>query len=180
MRLHRAWLVAGVTFLVLLSAACFRSSVGVMVLPMVASLCDDALQAVPRSLREAGYAMARLALLEADPAVKAAGIDRVWRQEQRTTAPPTSPKLLELDAKVWSDSLILSGSEPGAMSVLSLLRRDDGRLFSLVICWNDARTPLDEAKFRELAGKGLEILAKEGRPTKAAIPNPQGAEGGKP
>ena len=31
--------------------------VGVMVLPMVASLCDDALQAVPRSLREAGYAM---------------------------------------------------------------------------------------------------------------------------
>ena len=33
MRLHRAWLVAGVTFLVLLSAACFRSSVGVMIVP---------------------------------------------------------------------------------------------------------------------------------------------------
>lgn len=34
MRLHRAWLVAGVTFLVLLAAASFRSSVGVMVMPL--------------------------------------------------------------------------------------------------------------------------------------------------
>ncbi|MBK9740314.1 MAG: MFS transporter [Actinobacteria bacterium] len=33
-RLHRAWLVAGVTFLVLLASAAFRSSVGVMVVPL--------------------------------------------------------------------------------------------------------------------------------------------------
>ena len=31
--------------------------VGIMVLPMVASLCDDALRAVPSSLRQAGYAL---------------------------------------------------------------------------------------------------------------------------
>lgn len=31
--------------------------VGVMILPMVASLCDDAIRAVPRSLKEAGYAL---------------------------------------------------------------------------------------------------------------------------
>jgi phosphate transport system permease protein len=31
--------------------------VGVMVLPMVASLCDDAIRAVPRSIKEAGYAL---------------------------------------------------------------------------------------------------------------------------
>ena len=31
--------------------------VGIMILPMVASLCDDALRAVPRSLREGGYAL---------------------------------------------------------------------------------------------------------------------------
>ncbi|MCC7478684.1 phosphate ABC transporter permease subunit PstC [bacterium] len=31
--------------------------VGIMILPLVASLCDDAFRAVPRSLREAGYAM---------------------------------------------------------------------------------------------------------------------------
>jgi MFS family permease len=32
-RIHRAWLVAGVTFLVLLASAAFRSSVGVMLVP---------------------------------------------------------------------------------------------------------------------------------------------------
>lgn len=31
--------------------------VGVMILPMIASLCDDALRAVPHSLRHAGYAL---------------------------------------------------------------------------------------------------------------------------
>jgi phosphate transport system permease protein len=31
--------------------------VGVMILPMIASLCDDALRAVPQSLRHAGYAL---------------------------------------------------------------------------------------------------------------------------
>lgn len=31
--------------------------VGIMILPMVASLCDDALRAVPRALREGGYAL---------------------------------------------------------------------------------------------------------------------------
>lgn len=31
--------------------------VGIMILPMVASLCDDAMRAVPGSLREAGYAL---------------------------------------------------------------------------------------------------------------------------
>jgi MFS family permease len=33
MRIHRAWLVAGVTFLVLISSAAFRSSFGVMIVP---------------------------------------------------------------------------------------------------------------------------------------------------
>ena len=31
--------------------------VGIMILPMVASLCDDALQSVPKSLKEGGYAI---------------------------------------------------------------------------------------------------------------------------
>lgn len=31
--------------------------VGIMILPMIASLCDDAIRAVPRSLKEAGYAL---------------------------------------------------------------------------------------------------------------------------
>ena len=37
-RMHRAWLVAGVTFLVLLASAAFRSSFGVMVVPLQESM----------------------------------------------------------------------------------------------------------------------------------------------
>ena len=33
-RIHRAWLVAGVTFLVLIASAAFRSSLGVMLVPL--------------------------------------------------------------------------------------------------------------------------------------------------
>ena len=39
------------------NAASAAIVVGIMILPMVASLCDDALRAVPRSLREAGFAL---------------------------------------------------------------------------------------------------------------------------
>ena len=39
------------------NAASAAIVVGIMILPMVASLCDDALRAVPRSLREGGYAL---------------------------------------------------------------------------------------------------------------------------
>lgn len=39
------------------NAASAALVVGIMILPMVASLCDDAFRAVPRSLRDAGYAM---------------------------------------------------------------------------------------------------------------------------
>lgn len=39
------------------NAASAAIVVGIMILPMVASLCDDAIRAVPRSLKEAGYAL---------------------------------------------------------------------------------------------------------------------------
>jgi phosphate transport system permease protein len=39
------------------NAASAAIVVGVMILPMIASLCDDALRAVPQSLRHAGYAL---------------------------------------------------------------------------------------------------------------------------
>ena len=39
------------------NAASASIVVGIMVLPMIASLCDDAFRAVPRSLRDAGYAL---------------------------------------------------------------------------------------------------------------------------
>lgn len=51
------WLRTIIPSVEVFNAASAGIVVGIMVLPMVASLCDDALQAVPRSLREAGYAM---------------------------------------------------------------------------------------------------------------------------
>jgi phosphate transport system permease protein len=39
------------------NAASASIVVGIMILPMVASLCDDALRAVPESMRQAGYAL---------------------------------------------------------------------------------------------------------------------------
>lgn len=39
------------------NAASAMIVVGIMVLPMVASLCDDAIASVPRSVKEAGYAL---------------------------------------------------------------------------------------------------------------------------
>jgi len=39
------------------NAASASIVVGVMILPMIASLCDDALRAVPQALRHAGYAL---------------------------------------------------------------------------------------------------------------------------
>lgn len=40
------------------NAASAAIVVGIMIIPTISSLCDDALRAVPRSLREAGYALA--------------------------------------------------------------------------------------------------------------------------
>lgn len=39
------------------NAASAAVVVGIMILPMVASLCDDAIRSVPRSLKDAGYAL---------------------------------------------------------------------------------------------------------------------------
>ncbi|HEY3245950.1 MAG TPA: ABC transporter permease subunit, partial [Phycisphaerae bacterium] len=39
------------------NAASAAIAVGIMIVPTISSLCDDAFRAVPRSLREAGYAL---------------------------------------------------------------------------------------------------------------------------
>jgi phosphate transport system permease protein len=39
------------------NAASAALVVGIMILPMVASLCDDAIRSVPRALKDAGYAL---------------------------------------------------------------------------------------------------------------------------
>ncbi len=52
--------------------------VGIMILPVVASLCDDALRAVPDSLRQAGYAMGATRLEVAARIVTPAALSGVF------------------------------------------------------------------------------------------------------
>jgi len=68
-----------------------------------------------------------------------------------------------LDGAIWKDSLMLTGAEPGVATLAYLLHRDDGRWFTLVMTWNNDKGALDEPRLYELARRGLEILAKEGR-----------------
>jgi phosphate transport system permease protein len=51
------WLKAVLPSVEVFNAASASIVVGVMILPMIASLCDDALRAVPRTIKDAGYAL---------------------------------------------------------------------------------------------------------------------------
>ena len=51
------WLKTVLPSVEIFNAASAAIVVGIMILPMIASLCDDALRAVPRSLKDAGYAL---------------------------------------------------------------------------------------------------------------------------
>ncbi len=52
--------------------------VGIMVLPMVASLCDDALRAVPQSLREGAYSLGATSLEVTTRVVLPAGLSGIF------------------------------------------------------------------------------------------------------
>ncbi len=120
--------------------------------------------------KEAGYAMARLALLERDPKVIAAGLPEAWRQPQPPPvalpvppdAPPGEPiSPLELDPATWKDHVLLAGSEPGVYTLLMHLTSRDDRTFALVMTWNDVDGPLEEPRLHELARRGVAILARD-------------------
>ncbi|RME36957.1 MAG: phosphate ABC transporter permease subunit PstC, partial [Planctomycetota bacterium] len=61
----------------LYNAASAAIVVGIMIIPTVASLCDDAFRAVPRSLREAAYALSATRLEVAVRVVLPAGMSGV-------------------------------------------------------------------------------------------------------
>jgi phosphate transport system permease protein len=59
------------------NAASAAIVVGIMIIPTVASLCDDAFRAVPRTMREAGYALAATRLEVSTRIVLPAGLSGV-------------------------------------------------------------------------------------------------------
>lgn len=121
------------------------------------------------SNREAGYALARLHALAGQPGMEEfAG---AWRAPNpRITVDGVEQEAVVFDPKVWPKTAFLGGSEPGAMSLAWLLTRDDGKVYAMVMAWNNVDGPLEENKFYELAKKGLAILEKEGRPAAEKAP----------
>ncbi len=131
--------------------------------------------------KEAAYAVARLALFERDPNVIASWLSELWRQRQDEPVPlplpieqlgkPAPQPRLALDFKptLWRNHLLISGSEPGVMSMLLLLTSTDGRSFVMVLAWNNIEGPLDEPRLYEMAQKGLTILE-----TQFDAPKPEG------
>ena len=61
---------------------------GVMILPMITSLCDDALRAVPQSLRNAGYALGATDFEVSTQVVLPGALSGVIRPEASSTALP--------------------------------------------------------------------------------------------
>lgn len=70
---------------------------------------------------------------------------------------------IRLDRSTWPRVWYVGGGEPGTLSMNWLLERDDGRTFALCITWNNAKTPLEEDRLRELASVGIDLVAKFGR-----------------
>ncbi|CAG1002057.1 hypothetical protein PHYC_02965 [Phycisphaerales bacterium] len=73
-----------------------------------------------------------------------------------------------LDASKWPDVRHVAGIEPGVISYAWLLKRADGRWYTMAMAWNDESEDIDEARFSELARAGFELLVKHGQAEKPA------------
>lgn len=69
----------------------------------------------------------------------------------------------EVDRGTWQSIAHKGGREPGVVSLAWLLKRDDGRWFTLAAIWNNQEQPVDGERLREVARAGAGILAKYGR-----------------
>lgn len=155
--------------------------------------------------RELAYAVSLLRMHEAESDAAGAALSGLWRvaQPMPVARPegagvvseakldsanlaaagaagpaPLQPRGLTLDAKVWSDSMIFAGAEPGVASLACVVQRHDGRWFTLVMAWNNEEQQLDEPRLYELAERGLDILAREGREVEQKADDGEGAGAG--
>ncbi|MBS0197254.1 MAG: hypothetical protein JSR77_10895 [Planctomycetes bacterium] len=110
------------------------------------------------SNREAGYALANLHALCTQQGM--GDLAEAWRAPNPTLG---GKPAMEFDPAVWKKTWFLGGSEPGVMSLAWLLERDDGKMYVMVMAWNNVEAPLEEPRLYEMAKKGLEVLSKEGR-----------------
>lgn len=68
---------------------------------------------------------------------------------------------IALDPQVWKSAAYVGASEPGAMSGVWLLERQDGKLYTFSAIWNDPDAETDQPGFNALADRAVEILAED-------------------
>ncbi len=71
---------------------------------------------------------------------------------------------IALDPQVWKSAAYVGASEPGAMSGVWLLERQDGKLYTFSAIWNDPDAETDQSGFNALADRAVEILAEDFKP----------------
>lgn len=117
------------------------------------------------SNREAAYALAKLHAFGQRPGMDS--FARAWKaQTPKIRVEGVEREAISFDPTIWTNVAFLGGSEPGVASLAWLLTRDDGKVYALVMTWNNVERPLEDEKLYELAKKGVEILERDGKPGK--------------
>lgn len=66
-----------------------------------------------------------------------------------------------LDPQVWKSAAYVGASEPGVMSGVWLLERQDAKMYAVSVIWNSKSETEDQDSFNALAERATEILAKD-------------------
>lgn len=66
-----------------------------------------------------------------------------------------------LDPQVWKSAAYVGASEPGVMSGVWLLERQDGKLYTFSAIWNSPDAEADKQGFNALAERAVEILGED-------------------
>jgi len=77
---------------------------------------------------------------------------------QALSAAMRAARGIPLSREVWPDTCFRGGAEPGAQSLTMLLKRRDGRWFTIAAAWNDPEKPLEQARLVDLLKSGVGVL----------------------
>ncbi len=66
-----------------------------------------------------------------------------------------------LDPQVWKSAAYVGAKEPGVMSGVWLVERQDGKLYTFGAVWNSPEAEADEEGFSALAERAIEILGED-------------------
>lgn len=91
------------------------------------------------------------------------------RLEQLPGMEPLSKSLrsdpgMEINRKTWTSVAYKGGTEPGVLSHVWLLQRDDGRFYTMAVIWNNPERNLEDDRLMNLAKAGINLLEKDRLP----------------